>query len=215
MQNFMQSATKKFYFLLIGGFFTFVLFTGMTFLIKPELQEPIPTTIEVTYVPFKIDDKPPIINKRPLPKKPEILQEPKKERSQIPRIQPKNLASLTDSGLHFSNVGIKVAINPSIGINPWGNHSGRGDELRPKVRISPTYPMKAARDNIEGFVTLSFDISEIGRPINIKIIETKPRGYFEKSAMKALKKWKFDPEIAKNSVRSQQVTLAFQLENDT
>jgi len=205
---------QKLGFLLIGGFFTFVLFTGMTFLIKPELQKPIEVREGLTYVPFNIDDKPPKKKIRPLPKKLEILKEPKKERSQIPRIQPKNLSSLTDSGLHFANDGFKVAINPSIGINPWGNRSGDGNELRPKVRISPTYPIKAARDNIEGFVTLSYEISEIGRPININVIEAKPRGYFEKSAKRALKKWKFDPEMVNKDSRNQQVTLAFQLEKE-
>ena len=205
---------RKIYFLLIGGFFTFVLFVGMTFLVKPDLQEPIPTTTELTYVPFKIDDKPPEVIKRPLPKKLEILKEPKTERSQIPRIQPKNLSSLTDSGLNFSNDGIKVAINPSIGINPWGDRFGGGSELRPKVRISPTYPMKAARDNIEGFVTLSFDISEVGQAINIQIVDAKPRGYFEKSARRALKKWKYDLESVRNGIGAQMVTLAFKLEDE-
>ena len=59
-----------------------------------------------------------------------------------------------------------------------------------------------------------FEISELGRPVNVTVVESKPRGYFEKSARKALKKWKFDPKRVENDRHSQEVTLAFQLEKE-
>jgi protein TonB len=209
---FMQNAMKKLYFLLTGGVFTFVLFIGMTFLIKPDLQKPISTNSGLSYVSFKIDDNPPKIKIRLIPKKPEKVKELVKERSQITRVQSKALSSLAKPGLLFFNDGLKVALNSSLGHKPWGSSTDDGNQLQPSVRINPTYPVKALRDNIEGYVSLTFDISEVGRPININIIDSNPRGYFEKSARKALKKWKFDPRMVSNS--SQQVTLAFQIEKE-
>ena len=205
---------NKLTFLSLGGIFTFALFVGMTYLIKPSIQEPLPMNKGLTYVPFKIDDKPPEKLIRPLPKKPELLKQPVKTRSTIPRKQPKNLASFSEQGIQFHSDGLKVAINSSAGISPWGIGSAGSGELQPSVRINPSYPIGALRDNVEGYVTLSFDISEIGRPTNVRVIDAKPRGYFEKSARKALKKWKFDPKMVKNGFGSQQVTLAFQLEKE-
>lgn len=186
----------------------------MTFLIKPDIQEQTISKSEPTYVSFKIDDKPPSwIIRKPLEKiKP--LERPKSERAIITRVQPSKKSLISEKGLQVSMSDFKVAMTSNAGVNPWGSSTGVSSGLQPVIRINPTYPVHAARNDIEGFVILSFDISEIGKPINIQIIDAKPRGYFEKSARRAIKKWKYDLESVKNRIGSQQVTLAFKLEDE-
>ena len=205
---------QKIYFLLIGGFFTFVLFVGMTFLVKPDIQEPLTSNKGVRYVPFTIKDKPPSLIKREIPKKIKPLERPESERSVISRVQPRKESLINEKGLQVSITGLKVAIASHTGFNPWGSSTGIASGLQPSIRINPTYPIPAARNNIEGFVTLSFNISEVGKPMNIQIVNAKPRGYFEKSARRALKKWKYDPQSLKNGIDSQVVTLVFKLKDE-
>ena len=47
----------------------------------------------------------------------------------------------------------------------------------------------------KGYVKLSFDIDESGNPINIKILDASPKQVFDRSAIKALTKWKYKPKF--------------------
>ncbi|MGX5172433.1 energy transducer TonB [Aliikangiella sp. IMCC44653] len=45
-----------------------------------------------------------------------------------------------------------------------------------------------------GYVKFLMDVDETGAPINPKIIESHPKGVFDKDALAALLKWKFKPK---------------------
>ena len=42
---------------------------------------------------------------------------------------------------------------------------------------------------------MSFTIDEQGRPTDVKVTDAKPRRMFEREAVKALKKWKYQPKV--------------------
>lgn len=65
-------------------------------------------------------------------------------------------------------------------------------------RPNPKYPFQAARDKVEGFVRLSFDIDESGKVVNVKVIEESPEKVFSKQAILAVSKWKYEPLIIDN-----------------
>lgn len=65
----------------------------------------------------------------------------------------------------------------------------------PIKRVPPAYPEKAAQDNVEGFVVLSFDITETGATDNVTVVKSKPAGVFDESAKVALKQWEYKPRI--------------------
>ncbi|WP_334050757.1 M56 family metallopeptidase [Alteromonas gracilis] len=65
----------------------------------------------------------------------------------------------------------------------------------PIKRVPPAYPEKAVQDNVEGFVVLSFDITETGATDNVTVVESKPAGVFDKSAKVALEQWEYKPRI--------------------
>jgi len=68
-------------------------------------------------------------------------------------------------------------------------------QVAPLVRIPPRYPRSAARRNIEGVVKVAFTITKEGRVLNPHVLSASPSGVFEKAAIKAIKKWKFNPKI--------------------
>jgi protein TonB len=86
----------------------------------------------------------------------------------------------------------------------------------PLYRVEPKYPRKALRLGKQGHVLLSFDINQTGRVINIKVLEAKPLRMFERSAKRALKKWKYKPMLVNGkavSQHGQKIRLDFKMEN--
>jgi protein TonB len=72
-----------------------------------------------------------------------------------------------------------------------GNSSKTKDYWRVTKRMNPVYPSNAARDDANGCVEFAFVIGESGKAQNIKIIKSVPRNVFNKSATRALKKFRW------------------------
>ena len=62
-----------------------------------------------------------------------------------------------------------------------------------KQAVVPKYPHRAQYRGIEGAVTVQYSIDRHGRVTNPKIIEANPRGVFNKSVIRALRKSTFNP----------------------
>ncbi|NQZ83865.1 MAG: TonB family protein [Colwellia sp.] len=65
----------------------------------------------------------------------------------------------------------------------------RGRELL--THVEPIWPKQAVYEKIEGSVTMSFSVNTDGSVDNIKIMESTPKGMFEKASIKALSQWKY------------------------
>ncbi|UPS11584.1 energy transducer TonB [Vibrio alginolyticus] len=65
----------------------------------------------------------------------------------------------------------------------------------PLYRVDPRYPSKALKRRVEGYVIMRFTIDATGRPKDIKVIEAEPERMFEREAIRALKKWKYQPKV--------------------
>ncbi|RYU70408.1 energy transducer TonB [Aliivibrio finisterrensis] len=76
-------------------------------------------------------------------------------------------------------------------------------QAMPLYRVEPRYPSKAMKRGAEGFVVMSFTIDEQGRPTDVKVTDAKPRRMFEREAVKALKKWKYQPKVLDGKAISQ------------
>lgn len=62
-------------------------------------------------------------------------------------------------------------------------------------RIVPDYPSAAKRDGIEGSVDLEVIISSRGDVADVSVLNATPPEMFEKSAVAAVRKWKYDPRF--------------------
>lgn len=89
-------------------------------------------------------------------------------------------------------------------------------EAVPRFRARPVYPPGAAERGIEGYVTIGFTISPRGTVTDMRVLDSKPPGQFDRAALKALRRWRYDPKLidGKPVARpNQKVTLKFELSN--
>ncbi len=89
-----------------------------------------------------------------------------------------------------------------------------GDAL-PIIRIEPLMPRKAAMRGIEGWVVATFDVTPEGTVSNIKIVKSSHRNLYDKSAKRALRKWRYKPKVVAGKAvaqRNQKVNFNFKLQ---
>ncbi len=82
----------------------------------------------------------------------------------------------------------------------------------PIVRIPPEYPPNGRGD---GWVLVRFNISPLGAVTNAAIVDAKPRGMFDKNALRAIERWRYRPAVVDGRAverRGLQVKLVFELE---
>ncbi|GLR72044.1 energy transducer TonB [Agaribacter marinus] len=137
----------------------------------------------------------------PLPK---LTQPPKAPVAHIEKVKP----TIGTPNWTMKKPRINTNTKPTLGLG--------ATDLRPLVRANPTYPVNAARDGIEGFVVMSFNITATGNVEDIKIVNAEPKGIFERAARRALLKWKYQPQMNAGKptpVSGLQVKLEFNLSN--
>ncbi len=147
---------------------------------------------------------------RAVPEKPEMPEPPPEaqtSQSQAEVTPLNSMSSLPSLDLNTSIDGL--AINA-----PTFSDFGSNQQAMPLYRVEPRYPAKALKRGSEGHVIMSFTIDETGRPIDIKVTDANPRRMFEREAMRALKKWKYQPKVVDGKAIAQvgqTVKLEFKL----
>jgi len=180
---------------ILGVVITFGLFVFMAFLISSGSS---PDDKEMEKIVVEINSTPPDSKTQqrklvPPPPPPPPKQPPKPE-------QPEPEQAIADSGFNFNMPSVNVG--GSIGLSGPGALIRDGDAT-PIVRIEPKFPTKAARDGIEGWVQLSFEINEIGGVENVQVINAEPKRVFDREARKALRKWKYKPKMVEGKAQRQ------------
>lgn len=139
----------------------------------------------------------------------------KKDRRRKPPPKPKEIKrvrSEVDASLHRTNAlpqdiaaynvtsllgeGAGVAMGQSL-------LAGSGEsmamvmasDLTPVTMLPPQYPPAALSRALEGWVELSFLVTEEGFVRDPVVIDAKPRGTFDDAAMSAALRWRFRPVI--------------------
>ena len=108
------------------------------------------------------------------------------------------LSGLSYAGNQLSNVGKNVK---------------KSTQLKPIVRVNPTYPQIAAKDGIEGSVVLKFDVTIKGIVKNVAVVNAKPAYVFDQAAVTALQQWKYLP--VGHNVEDVLVQLDFAMHEDS
>ena len=68
-------------------------------------------------------------------------------------------------------------------------------DVVPIVRVNPQYPLRASERGIEGWVEVEFTISKLGTVKEPRVLNSHPSSIFDRAALKAIKKWKYNPKI--------------------
>ena len=113
------------------------------------------------------------------------------------------LAPPTQSGSDLASGGDEVTSAAS-----GGSAAMSLEDLGLERFIAPTYPRRAQRRGLTGYVEVAFDITPDGRTDAIEVLGGTPAEIFDKSAADAVRKWRFAPR--QDTIRGN-VTLRFEI----
>lgn len=78
---------------------------------------------------------------------------------------------------------------------------------QPITRQTPAYPFGALARGIEGSVLLEYAVDARGRVVAPRVLEATPPGVFERAALHALSRWRYQPHGG--AARLMKVRLTF------
>lgn len=98
------------------------------------------------------------------------------------------------------------------GTNGEGGTGGGG--LIVLSRVLPEYPPRARAQRIEGWVRLEIEVSPSGTVSAARVVAASPERVFDEAALKAIRRWRFQPAFSEGRAVSQRATLTmrFRLE---
>lgn len=196
--------------LIAAAVITFALFVLMQQLIaQDELAHP---PQSVSYTPVELGASTPesdvIIRHSTPPVKPEYT---KRELSHS-SIEPADTTTAI-IGTGFKPDALSIDTSPVMGSGQQRSNK----EATPLFRVEPRFPAEALRQGQSGWVRLRFNIDESGAVTDINVIAAEPRNVFDRAAISALRRWKYQPQIVDGIAVKQtdlQVQLDFQLQNE-
>ncbi|PAR31308.1 energy transducer TonB [Vibrio metoecus] len=128
---------------------------------------------------------------RSVPEQPQVPQVPTQAPARSEQTAAMDVSSLNPLvDLNLSTAIEGVAVNA-----PQFGEFSVNQQVMPLHRVEPNYPAKALQRGVEGYVTLRFNIDELGKTRDIEVVDANPKRYFEREAMLALLNWKYQPKI--------------------
>jgi protein TonB len=190
----------------LGIVTTFALFLLMQALIKSD-KSPFDQGVVGKIVDFvRLEDDIDIQQKNRKPEPPPPPDEPPPD---MPK--PDFDSNVDSQGIDMGAVNIDVNLN----VGGMGGFSSDGEYL-PIVKVAPIYPRRAQTRGIEGYVILEFIVTKTGAVRDPFIVESKPPGIFDRSALQAALKFKYKPKVVNGEaidVAGVQNRITFELQD--
>ena len=137
--------------------------------------------------------------KRVLPKKRKRKDTPKPQDLKFNVSTNPNLPSApTRMNIPITNTAISGV---KVDMSGFGNFSntratvGRDQVLMARVRTRPVYPENMRHREISGWVEVGFTVGKTGATKNVKVIRADPPSIFDSAAIRAIKRWKYQPQV--------------------
>jgi len=127
--------------------------------------------------------------------------------------------NLSQNNRPDADMGNTLAImgtDVDLGEGPGLGSGGADTDIVPLVRVEPLYPQRAAQRGIEGWVEVEFTISAAGTVSSPRVIAYEPSTVFNRAALKAIRKWKYNPKIEEGKAVERPgvtVRLSFELKS--
>ncbi len=89
------------------------------------------------------------------------------------------------------------------------------NQLRRTRTIAPVYPERALAKGIEGWVDLEYTVTTEGTTRDAVVKAAEPAGTFDRAALTAVSRWRYEPHMVSGAVVEQRVSarVRFQLED--
>ena len=121
---------------------------------------------------------------------------PKREKPEAPPPPPDIAMSKARLDPNGAIGSIAPVIDPTASLTGGIQAGGGSDrDAVPLVRIPPEYPMRARQRGIEGWVHIRFTITKVGTVKDAVVLDSHPGTIFDKAAVRAVGKWKYNPKI--------------------
>jgi protein TonB len=174
----------------------------------------------VEFIRLKREDRV-IARRRPVPEIPAPKKKPSPPAMKLVKANPTATPApqidmpkldIPSASVHFEGSlisGLKIGTGTGIGSGTISS------DLVPIFRVPPVYPMRAQKRRIEGWVRVEFTIDTRGHVVDPVVVESDPKGVFDRSALNAVSEWKFKPKIVANEAVEQRAVqeLVFKLGN--
>ncbi len=139
---------------------------------------------------------------------PKAPEKPQQEMQQdLHKLQASSSGGMSSLDVDIPDIDLDLDLGGSIAI---------ARELTPLVRIPADYPISALSKEIEGWVLIRFTVTETGSVADPEILRSEPPGVFDRSAKRAVLKWKYQPQIVdgKPAAVVTYTRLRFEMEKD-
>jgi protein TonB len=118
----------------------------------------------------------------------------KKEPEEPPPPPDLSMARSNKPSQEMGDMAFAIDVNVDLGGTDFAIAASDTDVV-PIVRVTPQYPLRASERGIEGWVEVEFTISKLGTVKDPAVINSHPSSIFDRSALKAIRKWKYNPKI--------------------
>lgn len=116
-----------------------------------------------------------------------------------------------------TQININMSLENTTQVKSNFGLSSTDGEYLPIVKVAPMYPARAQSQGIEGWVLLSFTVTEAGTVIDPNVLESQPPGVFDEAAKKAVLKFKYKPRVENGrpiAVPNVQHLIRFELDKE-
>lgn len=174
--------------LLLGTALGFVV-TATLFVIMPTLIEMADKSLDESKIQRITDITMPDVDidvnvNEVKPPKPEDPEEPPPEMDQ-PDI----------SDVDISPNAVNVSPTASLDIDIGSGFGGADGEYLPIFKVAPMYPRRAQSRGVSGYCTVEYTVTSTGAVRDPVPIDCQPSGYFERTSVKAAKKFKYKARV--------------------
>jgi len=140
-------------------------------------------------------------------------EKPPKPPETPPETPPQDMDSMDPNAPTINIAPPTVATGTDIG-GPGGMNIAEGDYL-PIVRVAPVYPARALSRGLEGYVDMSFTVTQAGT-VRDPVVLFSTSSLFERAALRAVLKFKYKPRVVDGvpvDVPGVKTRISFQIED--
>ena len=140
-------------------------------------------------------------------------EKPPKPPETPPETPPQDMDSMDPNAPSINIAPPAVSTETNIG-GPSGMNIAEGDYL-PIVRVAPVYPARALSRGLEGYVDMSFTVTQAGT-VRDPIVLFSTSSLFDRAALRAVMKFKYKPRVVDGipvDVPGVKTRISFQIED--
>jgi protein TonB len=78
--------------------------------------------------------------------------------------------------------------------------------------IPPVYPERALERGVQGWVDIEFTVLKDGTTGDAKVVAAEPAGMFDRAALAAVNRWRYEPRMVGGTVIDQRVQARVRFE---